>query len=47
MDRREVERRARGAERLREAFSSVPFYAQRAEKDPDYWHSLYVSRVTW
>ena len=37
--------RARGAERLREAFSSIPFYAARAAKNPDYWSSLYASQV--
>ena len=47
MDPREVERRAQGAERLREAFSSTPFYAQRAEQDPDYWNEFYSSRVNW
>ena len=37
---KEVEGQARGAERLKEAFSSTPFYAERAKKDPDYWHKL-------
>ena len=23
------------------------FYAERAKKDPDYWHKLYTSRVNW
>ena len=41
----ELERRALGAERLRETFSSIPFYAQRAAEDPDYWNLLYTSRV--
>ena len=43
----ECERRAQGANRLREAFSSNPFYAQRAASDPDYWNKLYTSRVRW
>lgn len=43
----ECERRAEGAERLKEAFCSIPFYAQRAAKDPDYWSKLYDSRVNW
>ncbi len=38
-------RRERGAERLKEAFSSIPFYARRAEKDPDYWNKLYASAI--
>lgn len=41
----EIERRARGAQRLKEAFSSIPFHARKAAKDPDYWHHFYVSRV--
>ncbi|NIF85376.1 hypothetical protein F3J24_17850 [Comamonas sp. Tr-654] len=43
----ECERQAQGSERLKEAFSSTPFYAQRAAKDPDYWSKLYGSRVNW
>jgi hypothetical protein len=46
MDSREVERRARGAIRLKEAFSKIPFYAERAERDgPDYWNKFYESRI--
>lgn len=47
MSIQECERHARGAERLKEAFSSTPFYAQRAAEDPDYWNLLYDSRVNW
>lgn len=43
----ECERCARGAERLKAAFSSIPWRVQRAEKDPDYWNDLYASRVNW
>ena len=43
----ELDRRALGAIRLSEAFSSVPFYAQRVAKDPDYWNEFYASRVNW
>ena len=43
----ELERRALGAIRLREAFSCVPFYAQRAESNPDYWNEFYASRPNW
>lgn len=43
----EAERRASGPERLKEAFSSIPFHAQRAAKDPDYWKDLYGSRAAW
>lgn len=43
----ECERRAEGVVRLKEAYSSIPFYAQAAEKDPDYWNSFYASRVNW
>ncbi len=43
----ECERRAQGSERLKEAYSSIPFYKQRADKDPDYWNKLYDSRVNW
>ena len=47
MDGREMERRARGAQRLKEAFSSILWHTQRAAKDPDYWHGLYASRINW
>lgn len=43
----EIERRARRAQHLAEVYSSIPFYAQRAARDPDYWNRLYVSRVNW
>ena len=43
----ELERQARGAQRLKEAFSSIPFYARQAENDPDYWHEFYASRINW
>lgn len=43
----ELERQARGAERLKEVYSSVPWYAQRAAKDPDYWNKFYGSRINW
>jgi len=41
----ELERRALGAQRLKELYSSDPYYARRAEKDPDYWHGFYASRI--
>lgn len=43
----EIERRALGGQRLKEAFSSTPFYAQAAQSDPDYWNEFYASRVNW
>lgn len=43
----EVERRAQRAMVLKEAFSSSPFYAERAKKNPDYWHEFYTGRVNW
>lgn len=43
----EVERQALGAQRLKEAFSSMPFHTRRAAKDPEYWNDLYSSRITW
>lgn len=47
MPTNEIERRAEGAERLRRAFSAIPFYASGARSDPDYWNNLYSSRATW
>jgi hypothetical protein len=42
----ERERRARGAQRLKERLSRVLFYAKAAEKDGDkYWEAFYASRV--
>lgn len=43
----ECERQAEGAERMKEAFSSIPFYVRRAEEDPDYWSKLYDGCVNW
>lgn len=43
----EIERRALGAQRLRQAFSSIPWHAERAAKHPDYWNDLYASRANW
>lgn len=43
----ELERQARGAERLKEAYSSIPWYARQAAKDPDYWSKFYGSRINW
>lgn len=43
----ECERQAQGAIRLSEVYSSVPWHAQRAAKDPDYWNKFYDSRVNW
>jgi hypothetical protein len=41
------ERRARVSLRLKELYSSIPWYAQRAERDPEYWNLLCGSRVNW
>ena len=47
-DLAECERQARGAERLRELYSKIPFYAQRAKEiGPDYWSDLYAGMVRW
>lgn len=43
----EAERRASGPQRLKEAFSSIPWHAQKAAKDPDYWNVLYASSAAW
>lgn len=43
----EAERKASGPARLKEAFSSIPWHARNAEKDPDYWNKLYGSRGNW
>ncbi len=47
MDSREVERRAQGAQRLKEAYCSIPFHARKAEKYPDYWNERYASCINW
>lgn len=42
----ELERRRLGAQRLKERFSSIPFYAKAAERDgPGYWEKFYASGV--
>jgi len=43
----EAERRASGPQRLKEAFSSIPYHAQKAVSDPNYWNVLYASRAAW
>lgn len=43
----ELERRVRATRRLKELYSSTPFYARKAEHDPDYWHKFYASRANW
>lgn len=43
----EAERRASGPQRLKEAFSSIPWHAQRAANNPNYWNELYGSRANW
>lgn len=46
LSQEELARRARGAQRLKERLSSMPFYAKAAEKDgPGYWEKFYASRV--
>ena len=46
ISKKERERRARGAQRLKERLSSVPFYADAAMRDgPGYWEKFYASRV--
>ncbi|SFH33600.1 hypothetical protein SAMN03159297_04533 [Pseudomonas sp. NFACC45] len=41
----EAERRALGSQRLKEAYSSVPFYAKKAARDSQFWSKFYASRV--
>lgn len=41
----EIERQARDALRLKEAYSSIPWHAQGAERDPDYWVKFLQSRI--
>lgn len=43
----ECERLAQVAIRAKGLYSSIPSHAQRAERDPDYWNTLYTSRVNW
>ena len=43
----EIERRAQGAQRLKAAFSSMPWHAQKAARYPDYWNEFYASCATW
>lgn len=43
----EAERKATGPQRLKEAFSSIPWHAERAAKNPNYWNELYGSRGNW
>src|SRR3546814_21123904 len=36
-----LERQVLAVPRLKEAFSSIPFYAARAARVPNYWHKFY------
>lgn len=40
-------RRQRAARRLKEHLSQVPFYAERAKNNPDYWLDLAASAVNY
>ena len=41
----EEARRERDAILLKEEYSSIPYHARRAEKDPDYWRAFLASGV--
>jgi hypothetical protein len=42
----EIERRKRGAQRLKERLSHMPFYKKAEERSgPEYWDHLYASQV--
>lgn len=41
----EIERRALGAQRLKERLSSIPRYAAKAARDPDFWQHFYASCI--
>lgn len=41
----EAERRARGSLRLKDAYSSDPWYAKKAARDPSFWSRFYATRV--
>lgn len=41
----EAERRAQGSLRLKEAYSSDPWYAKKAARDPSFWSRFYATRV--
>jgi hypothetical protein len=44
----EIDRRERGAQRLKKSFSRIPYYRKAAEKDgDDYWRRFYASRIHW
>ena len=41
----EAERRALGSQRLKDAYSSDPWYAKKAARDPSFWSKFYATRV--
>jgi hypothetical protein len=42
----EVERRKRGLQRLKEEYSTIPYYREQGEKYGDtFWEALYSSRI--
>lgn len=41
----EAERRALGSLRLRDAYSSDPWYAKKAARNPSFWSKFYATRV--
>lgn len=42
---KEQARREEGARHLEEQLGKVPFYAEQAKHDPDYWRNFYASRI--
>ena len=41
----EAERRAQGSLRLKEAYSSDPWYAKKAAREPSFWSRFYATRI--
>ena len=43
----EAERRALGSLRLKELYSSDPWYAEKAARNPSFWSKFYASRINF
>lgn len=41
----EAERRALGSLRLRDLYSSDPWYGKKAARNPSFWSKFYASRI--
>lgn len=47
IDLQEAERRAERTLVLKETYGQDPWYATKAERNPNFWNIFYASRINW